>query len=113
MPSSKSYLDTPFNNSLQSLKNLAWFRKLPIDDPLVGEEFTEILATVKEERESKGAWHECMKKGNWIRFAIAISIFTLQQWSGQVRLFIFFKNILLLSGVYCAEFHWILCSSNI
>lgn len=63
---------------------MAWFRKLPIDDPRVAEEFTEILATVKEERESKGTRHECLKRGNWIRFAIAWSMFTLQQWSGQV-----------------------------
>jgi len=41
------------------------------------------LATVKEERESKGAWHECIKRGNWIRFVLAFTIFTLQQWSGQ------------------------------
>jgi len=67
----------------RSLTNLAWFRKLPIDDPRVGDEFTEILATVKEERESKGALRECLRRGHWIRFAIAFTMFTLQQWSGQ------------------------------
>ncbi|KIJ37450.1 hypothetical protein M422DRAFT_781797 [Sphaerobolus stellatus SS14] len=71
------------NQEEQSLKNLSWFRKLPIDHPLVGDEFTEILTTVKEERESRGAFQECIKRGNWIRFVIAWSIFTLQQWSGQ------------------------------
>jgi len=67
----------------QSLTNLAWFRKLAIDDPRVGDEFTEILATVKEEREGRGAIRECLKRGHWIRFVIAFTMFTLQQWSGQ------------------------------
>ncbi|KAF8592722.1 hypothetical protein K439DRAFT_32125 [Ramaria rubella] len=71
------------NQEELSLTNLAWFRKLPIDDPRVGYEFTEILATVKEERESRGALRECLKRGHWIRFAIAFVMFTLQQWSGQ------------------------------
>ncbi|KAF8532122.1 general substrate transporter [Gautieria morchelliformis] len=47
------------NQEEQSLTNLAWFRKLPVDDPRVGEEFTEILATVKEERESRGPLRQC------------------------------------------------------
>ncbi|KAF8514837.1 putative high-affinity glucose transporter of the major facilitator superfamily [Hysterangium stoloniferum] len=71
------------NQEERSLTNLAWFRKLPIDHPSIGEEFTEILATVKEEREGRGALHECFRKGHLIRFGIAFSMFTLQQWSGQ------------------------------
>lgn len=86
-PSPILYMTSKFTTSLttQSLTNLAWFRKLPIDDPRVGEEFTEILATVKEERESKGALQECLRRGHRIRFVIAFTMFTLQQWSGQVN----------------------------
>lgn len=71
------------NQEERSLTTLAWFRKLPIDHPHISEEFTEILATVKEERESRGPLHECLRKGHLIRFVIAFSMFTLQQWSGQ------------------------------
>lgn len=68
----------------QSLLTLSWFRKLPIDDPMLQDEFTDILATVKEEKEHKGTFQECLKRGNSIRFFIAFSIFTLQQFCGQV-----------------------------
>jgi Sugar (and other) transporter len=77
---------------------LAWFRKLPIDDPRVGEEFTEILATVKEERESRGPLRQCVRRGHWNRFVIAFTMFTLQQWSGQVCDKLLF--VLMQSGVF-------------
>ncbi|GJJ07225.1 hypothetical protein Clacol_001425 [Clathrus columnatus] len=82
-----------------SLTNLAWFRRLPIDHPDVGEEFTEILATVKEERESKGTLHECLKRGHWIRFLIAWSMFTLQQWSGQNSIGYYAPEVFLSVGI--------------
>jgi hypothetical protein len=67
----------------ESLKTLAWFRKLPMEDIGLQDEFTQILAVVMEERKTKGPLQQCLKKGNRIRFLIAFTIFLLQQWSGQ------------------------------
>lgn len=87
------------NQEEQSLTNLAWFRKRAIDDPIVGEEFTEILATVKEEKESRGAFRECLKRGHWIRFVIAGSMFTLQQWSGQNSIGYYAPEVFMSIGI--------------
>ncbi|KAF8530913.1 putative high-affinity glucose transporter of the major facilitator superfamily [Gautieria morchelliformis] len=87
------------NQEEQSLTNLAWFRKLPVDDPRVGEEFTEILATVKEERESRGPLRQCLHRGHWIRFAIAFTMFTLQQWSGQNSIGYYAPQVFMSIGI--------------
>ncbi|KAK4684872.1 MFS transporter, SP family, sugar:H+ symporter, partial [Tremellales sp. Uapishka_1] len=98
----------------QALKNLAWIRKLPQDDPIVQLEFAEIIASIREEEAAtKGAsWREVGAKGNPIRFLIAFLVFTLQQWSGQNSISYYaptiFKAIgitgtstsLLASGIY-------------
>lgn len=69
----------------EALKNLAWIRKVPMDDQNVNLEFAEIQAAIREEEENtKGAsWREVFAKGNPVRFIMAFVIFTLQQWSGQ------------------------------
>lgn len=57
----------------QAVKNLAWLRKLPVDDPRLIAEFAEIQAAIREEEEAtQGAsWREIFIKGNRIRFLIA------------------------------------------
>lgn len=69
----------------EAVKNLAWIRKLPVEDPSVQMEFAEITAAIREEEAAtEGAsWREVAAKGNPPRFLIAFVIFTLQQWSGQ------------------------------
>ncbi|ORY31956.1 sugar transporter [Naematelia encephala] len=98
----------------RALANLAWIRKLPIDDPIVQLEFAEISAAIQEEEAAtQGASiKEVFAKGNPIRFVIAFVIFTLQQWSGQNSISYYaptiFQSIglrgaksgLLASGVY-------------
>jgi hypothetical protein len=68
-----------------ALKNLAWIRKLPVEDERVVAEFAEIQAAIREEEAatSGASWREIFIKGNRIRFLMAFVIFTLQQWSGQ------------------------------
>jgi MFS family permease len=57
----------------QALKNLAWIRKLPENDPIVQFEFAEITAAIRaEEAATQGAsWREIGAKGNPVRFLIA------------------------------------------
>lgn len=58
----------------QALADLAWLRKTPIDDVDTQTEFSEIVAAVEEEdAAAEGrSWTEVFKKGNRIRFIIAI-----------------------------------------
>lgn len=65
----------------QALKNLAWLRKLSVEDDLVLAEFAEVQAAIREEEAAtEGAsWREIFIKGNRIRFLMAFVIFTLQQ----------------------------------
>lgn len=69
----------------EALANLAWTRKRNIDDPAVVEEFNEICAAIREEKEnmSGASWSLALKPGNRIRMFIAFAVFFLQQWSGQ------------------------------
>ncbi|OCF70909.1 sugar transporter [Kwoniella mangroviensis CBS 8886] len=110
---SPRWLATKHKDEL-ALKNLAWIRKLPASDPSVQFEFAEIVAAIREEEAAtKGAsWREIGAKGNPIRFIIAFTVFTLQQWSGQNSISYYaptiFQSIglkgaktgLLASGVY-------------
>ena len=69
-----------------AIRNLAYLRRLPVDDELVRHEMAEIEAEINEEREARkglGLKEAFFGKGNTIRFVIAIVIFILQQWSGQ------------------------------
>lgn len=61
----------------QAVKNLAWLRKLPVDDPRLIAEFAEIQAAIREEEEAtQGAsWREIFIKGNRIRFVMAFVSF--------------------------------------
>ncbi|KAH8091808.1 general substrate transporter [Cristinia sonorae] len=70
----------------EALKNLAYYRHLPVDDDDVRHELAEIEAAIREEREARqglGLKEAFFGKGNWPRFLIAIVIFILQQWGGQ------------------------------
>ncbi|TCD61909.1 hypothetical protein EIP91_007723 [Steccherinum ochraceum] len=70
----------------EALKNLAYYRRKPVDDEEVRHEMAEIEAAIYEEQEARKGlgWKEAfLGKGNWPRFMIAVVIFTLQQWSGQ------------------------------
>ncbi|KAG8969324.1 hypothetical protein FRC03_003425 [Tulasnella sp. 419] len=70
----------------QALKNLAYLRHTSTNDPEVRAELAEIEATILEEKEARAGlgWKEAFfGKGNFIRFVIAFSIFTLQQFAGQ------------------------------
>lgn len=98
----------------EGLRNLAWIRKVPMDDQNLTLEFAEIQAAIREEEENiKGAtWREIFVKGNPVRFIMAFVMFTLQQWSGQNSISyyapIIFETIgfkgsnvsLLASGIY-------------
>ena len=70
----------------EALANLAYLRRLPVDDARVRAEMAEIEAAIAEEREAReglGAREAFLGKGNWVRFLIAVVIFLLQQWCGQ------------------------------
>jgi hypothetical protein len=69
---SPRWLATKHRDEL-ALKNLAWIRKLPQDDPSVQMEFAEITAAIREEElATEGAsWREVGAKGNPVRFLIA------------------------------------------
>ncbi|KAM5544475.1 hypothetical protein V8D89_002135 [Ganoderma adspersum] len=70
----------------EALSNLAYLRRVGLDDSGVREEMAEIEAAIEEEREARkgvGAKEAFLGKGNFIRFVIAAVIFLLQQWSGQ------------------------------
>ncbi len=78
-PASKGRID-------EAVINLAYLRRLPVDDHSVRAEMAEIEAAIAEEHDSRqglGVKEAFLGKGNWIRFVIAIVIFILQQWSGQ------------------------------
>lgn len=80
MKESPRWLATKHKNEL-ALKNLAWIRKTPIDDPDTQAEYAEIIAAVEEEEAvvDGRSWKEVFAKGNRIRFFIAFAIFTFQQ----------------------------------
>jgi hypothetical protein len=66
-------------------RNLAYYRKLPIDHDEILHEFAEIEAAIREEKEARatvGLKHAFLAKGHRVRFLIAFVIFLLQQWSG-------------------------------
>ena len=70
----------------EAIRNLAYLRKLSVDDEPVRHEMAEIEAAIAEERDARqglGLKEVFFGKGNSIRFVIAIVIFLLQQWSGQ------------------------------
>ncbi|TFY55684.1 hypothetical protein EVG20_g9227 [Dentipellis fragilis] len=67
-------------------RNLAIYRRLPVNDHAILAELAEIEAAIEEERIARadlGFKEAFLGKGNWIRFAIAFWIFFLQQWCGQ------------------------------
>jgi hypothetical protein len=78
-PSSVVLADSPQrwlatkHRDAEALKNLAWIRKLPQDDPRVQFEFAEITAAIREEEAATEgvSIKEVMAKGNPIRFLIA------------------------------------------
>ncbi|TFK35699.1 sugar transporter [Crucibulum laeve] len=99
----------------EALDNLAYLRREPIDSESVLAELAEIDAAIMEERESRkglGLKEAFFGKGNFVRFAIAFTIFLLQQWAGQNSVnyyapqifasigFTGTKNSLLASGIY-------------
>ena len=70
----------------EAITNLAYLRRLPVDDARVRAEMAEIEAAIAEEREAReglGAREAFLGKGNFVRFVIAVVIFVLQEWSGQ------------------------------
>lgn len=72
--------------SEQALQNLAYLRKEPLTNQALLQEFAEIEAAIKEEREARqglGLKEAFFGKGNFIRFFIAFTVFLLQQWAGQ------------------------------
>ena len=72
--------------SEEAIANLAYLRKLHPDDEHVVSEIAEMEAAAEEEREARkglGLRELVLEKSNVVRFAIAIFIFVLQQWSGQ------------------------------
>lgn len=69
---SPRWLATKHRDEL-ALKNLAWIRKLPQDDPRVQMEFAEITAAIREEEAATtgASWREIGAKGNPKRFIMA------------------------------------------
>lgn len=74
----------------RAFANLAYLRRLPIDDSRIRAEMAEIEAAMAEEREARkgmggiqGVREAFLGKGNGVRFVIAIVIFVLQNWNGQ------------------------------
>jgi len=103
------------NRSEEALANLAYLRHQPPTADSVIHELAEIETAIAEEREARAGlgWKEAFfGKGNFIRFAIAFTIFFLQQWGGQNSVgyyapqifanigYIGPKNSLLASGIY-------------
>ncbi|KAL6298145.1 general substrate transporter [Sparassis latifolia] len=69
-----------------ALRNLAYLRRLDVDDERVRLEMAEIEAAIVEERQARkglGFKEAFLGKGNFVRFVIAFVIFLLQQFSGQ------------------------------
>lgn len=68
----------------EALVNLAYLRKCNRDDPELVSEFAEIMAAIEEERELKSGnpYKEMLKKGQWPRLLIALSMMFFTQWSG-------------------------------
>lgn len=69
---SPRWLATKHRDEL-AIKNLAWIRKLPQDDPSVQLEFAEISAAIREEEAATAgaSWREIGAKGNPKRFIMA------------------------------------------
>ncbi|KAL4066643.1 general substrate transporter [Scleroderma citrinum] len=100
----------------EAIMNLAYFRREPHDSPEVRREMVEIEAAIREERAARkglGLREAFFGKGNFIRFSLAIVLFTLHPWSGQNSVtnyapqifssigYTGTKNSLLSSGIYC------------
>ncbi|KAL6860812.1 sugar transporter [Trichoderma novae-zelandiae] len=68
----------------EALRSLAYIRNDLPDSPDVQKELAEIRASIEEELAmTEGVtWKECLKKGNWNRFALAFSIMFWQQFTG-------------------------------
>ncbi|KAF8151348.1 general substrate transporter [Crassisporium funariophilum] len=101
--------------SQEALDNLAYMRRDSTTSDAILHEIAEIEAAIEEERIARTGlgWKEAFfGKGNFIRFAIAFVIFTLQQWAGQNSVGYYApqifasigysgtKNSLLASGIY-------------
>ncbi|KAI0742087.1 general substrate transporter [Daedaleopsis nitida] len=91
----------------EAQSNLAYFRRLPVDDDRVRAEMAEIEAAISEEREARaglGPREAFLGKGNFVRFVIAVVIFVLQEWSGQNSVGYYAprssRRSLLASGIY-------------
>lgn len=70
----------------EAMSNLAYYRRLTMDNNAIRHEFAEIKAAIRKEQELRrglGLRAVFLGKGNWPRFCIAVVIFMLQQWSGQ------------------------------
>lgn len=68
----------------EALRSLSYIRNEAPDSPEVLKELAEIRAAIEEEMAlTEGVtWKECLKKGNWNRFALAFGIMFWQQFSG-------------------------------
>lgn len=98
----------------EALVNLCWLRKAAPNDPDLVEEYAEIMAAIQEEKDNKAGspYREMLKKGQWPRLLIAVSMMFLTQWSGQNTIGYYAPSIfqsigfnsssssLLASGVY-------------
>ncbi|WWC71589.1 uncharacterized protein I206_105547 [Kwoniella pini CBS 10737] len=98
----------------QALQNLAWLRKTSTDHPETLQEFAEIKTGLEDEKNSTSSnpYRELLKKGQWPRLLIAVSMMFLTQWSGQNAIGYYAPSIfqsigfegatpsLLASGVY-------------
>jgi hypothetical protein len=72
--------------SEEALRNLAYYRDLPVDDHVLIMEYAEIEAATVEEREARRGLttrEAFFGKGQGIRFLIAFIIFLFQQFCGQ------------------------------
>ncbi|KOS20945.1 Quinate permease [Escovopsis weberi] len=72
------------NRYSEALTSLSYIRNMDADSPEVQKEMAEIRASIEEEMAlTEGVtWKECLKKGNWNRFALAFGIMFWQQFSG-------------------------------
>lgn len=98
----------------EAFENLAWLRKADDHNPELQAEFGEIMAALEEERSQLvgSPYRFMLRKGQWPRLAIGMSMMFFTQWSGQNAIGYYAPSIfqsigftgssasLLASGVY-------------